>query len=80
MGRALTVRTILVFALSNQLPSWALKSAGEVNDLPGMNEVSNQPLRRSTIPFDSGSYGRSCTTFVASVPANDATPCASRPF
>jgi len=39
-----------------------------------MNEVSKNPLRRSTIPFHSGSYGRSCSTLVANVPANAATP------
>ena len=44
-----------------------------------MNEVSKNPLRRSTIPFDSGSRGRSCTILVASVPVNAATPSASRP-
>jgi hypothetical protein len=32
-----------------------LKSSGDAKDRPGMNEVSIQPLRRSTIPFDSGS-------------------------
>jgi hypothetical protein len=44
-----------------------------------MNEVPEYPLRRSTIPFDSGSRGRSCTICVASVPVNAATPSASFP-
>jgi hypothetical protein len=43
-----------------------------------MNEVSKNPLRRSTIPLDSGSRGRSSTNRVASVPANAVTPSASR--
>ena len=43
-----------------------------------MNEVSNQPLRRSTTPLDSGSRGGSSTSLVASVPMNDATPSARR--
>ncbi len=45
----------------------------------GMNEVSKNPLRRSTIPFDSESRGRSCMIAVASVPVNAATPSASLP-
>ena len=40
---------------------------------PGMNEVSKNPLRRSTIPLDSGSFGGSWTILVASVPVNAAT-------
>ena len=40
-GPALIVRTIRVFARSSQSVNWALKSAGEVNARPGMNEVSN---------------------------------------
>jgi len=44
-----------------------------------MNEVSKNPLRRSTIPLDSGSRDRSCTILVASVPVNALTPSASRP-
>ena len=43
-----------------------------------MNEVSNQPLRRSTTPLDSGSSGGSSTSLVASVPMNAATPSARR--
>ena len=39
-----------------------------------MNEVSNQPLRRSTIPLDSGSRGGSSTSLVASVPMNAGDP------
>ena len=66
------------FASSSQSLNWALKSAGEANERPGMNEVSNQPLRRSTMPLDSGSRGGSNTSLVASVPMNAATPSAWR--
>ena len=38
-----------------------------------MNEVSKNPLRRSTTPLDSGSFGGSSTILVANVPANTAT-------
>jgi hypothetical protein len=57
---------------------WVLNSPGDSNDRPGMNEVSNQPLRRSTRPLDSGSFGGSTTSLVASVPTNEATPSARR--
>ena len=43
-----------------------------------MNEVSNQPLRRSTSPLDSGSFGGSSTSLVARVPMNAGTPSARR--
>ena len=43
-----------------------------------MNEVSKKPLRRSTIPFDSGSRGGSRSSVVANVPVNPATPSACR--
>ena len=43
-----------------------------------MNEVSKNPLRRSTIPLDSGSRGGSRTSVVAKVPVNAATPAAFR--
>ncbi len=71
-GRVLVVRTTRVFAMASQSVNWSLKSAGESKCRPGMNEVSNQPLRRSTTPLDSGSRGASSTTLVASVPANTA--------
>jgi hypothetical protein len=51
----LIVRTTRAFARSSQSASWVLKSAGEMKVRPGMNEVSIQPLRRSTMPLDSGS-------------------------
>ena len=54
-GRALIVRTTRVFALVSQSANWASKSAGDAKSLPGMKEVSKNPLRRSTMPFDSGS-------------------------
>ena len=73
------MRTSRAFALASQSANWALKSAGEVNSRPGMNEVSKKPLRRSTMPLDSGSCGRSCTILVASVPVNAPTPSARRP-
>jgi hypothetical protein len=55
----LSVRTWRLLARSNHSPNWSLKSAGESNSRPGMNDVSKNPLRRSTIPFDSGSFGLS---------------------
>ena len=75
-GAAPTVLTLRLFAFANQPVSWSLKSCGEVNDLPGMNEVSNQPFLRFTMPLDSGSFGGSSTSRVASVPMNAATPSA----
>jgi hypothetical protein len=47
-------------------------------DRSGMNEVSNQPLRRSTTPLDSGSHGGSSTSLLATVPMNTLTPAANR--
>ncbi len=41
-----------------------------------MKDVSNQPLRLSTTPLDSGSRGGSSTSLVASVPMNASTPTA----
>ena len=49
------VRTTRAFAVVSQSPNWVLKSAGEVKSRPGMKEVSKNPLRRSTMPLDSGS-------------------------
>jgi hypothetical protein len=43
-----------------------------------MNDVSNHPLRRSTRPLDSGSFGGSSTSLTARVPMNNATPSARR--
>jgi hypothetical protein len=77
-GRALVVRTTRVFAVASHPLNWALKSAGEVKSRPGMNEVSKNPLRRSTTPFDSGSRGLSRSSVVANVPVNAATPSACR--
>ena len=77
-GATRIVRTTRAFALVSQSVNWASKSAGDVNDRPGMNDVSNQPLRRSTTPFDSGSRGGSSTSLVARVPMNAATPTAGR--
>ena len=76
--RPLIVRTTRAFAVDNLSVNWALKSAGEVHFRRGMNEVSNQPLRRSTKPLDSGSLGGSSTNLVARVPMNDVTPSARR--
>ena len=49
----------------------------------GLTQTNGQapknPLRRSTTPFDSGSWGRSCTSFTASAPTKEATPAARRP-
>lgn len=59
------VRTTRRFVRVNQSPNCVLKSAGEVKDRPSMNEVSNQPLRRSSKPLDSGSFGGSSTSLVA---------------
>ena len=72
------VRTTRAFARVSHSLNWVLKSAGEVKSRPGMNEVSKNPLRRSTIPLDSGSRGGSRTSVVASVPVNPATPSACR--
>ena len=44
-----------------------------------MNEVSKNPLRRSTTPLDSGSLGRSSTILVANVPANTAVGSVTLP-
>ena len=77
------VRTLRPFAMDSQSVNWSLKSAGEANWRPGMNEVSNQPLRRSTIPLLSGSRGGSSTSLVAKVPMNAGTPterCWPRPI
>lgn len=71
---ALVVRTTRLFAVPSQPLNWSLKSCGEAKSRPGMNEVSNQPLRRSTIPFDSGSLGGNSTSLVARVPMNAGTP------
>ena len=43
-----------------------------------MNEVSKKPLRRSTMPLDSGSLGGSSTNRVASFPTKAGTPSARR--
>lgn len=61
-----------------QSVNWELKSAGDANVRPGMNEVSNHPLRPSTMSLDSGSRGGSNTSLVAEVPMNEATPAARR--
>ena len=58
--------------------NWSLKSSGDVKVRPGMNEVSNQPLRRSTSLLDSGSLGGNNTSLVAKVPMKAATPSARR--
>ena len=73
------VRTTRAFALVSHSANWALKSAGEVKCRPGMNEVSKNPLRRSTTPLDSGSVGGSSTILVARVPANTAAGSVSLP-
>jgi hypothetical protein len=67
------VRTTRALAVVSQWLNWALKSAGDSKWRPGMKDVSKKPLRRSTMPLDSGSLGGSSTTLVASVPANTAT-------
>ena len=58
----------------SQSANWVLKSAGDAKSRPGMKEVSKNPLRRSTMPLDSGSYGLSRCSVVASVPVNAADP------
>ena len=58
--------------------NWVLKSAGDAKSRPGMKEVSKNPLRRSTRPLDSGSYGLSRCSVVARVPVNAPTPSACR--
>ena len=77
-GAAPIVRTVRRFARAGQSSNWAVKSAGDAKWRAGMNDVSNQPLRRSTTPLDSGSFGGSNTTFVAKVPAKAVTPSARR--
>ena len=46
----------------NHPASWALSSTGEVNDRPGMNEVSKNPFARSITPLDSGSLAEDLPT------------------
>ena len=70
------MRTTRAFARVSHAVNWSLKSAGDVKVRPGMNEVSNQPLRRSTRPLDSGSLGGNNTSLVAKVPMKAATPSA----
>jgi hypothetical protein len=48
-------RTGRVFARGNQAVRWVLKSTGEVNVRPGMNEVCKNWFALSTMPLDSGS-------------------------
>ena len=43
------------FAVPSQSVNWVSKWAGDLKSRPGMNEVSKNPLRRSTMPLDSGS-------------------------
>jgi len=73
------VRTSRWFARCSQSANRVLKSAGEANERLGMNEVSKNRFRRSTMPSDPGSFGGSCTTRVARVPVNAVTPAARRP-
>ena len=68
-----------VLARGSQSASWVLKSAGEANPRPGRNEVSKNPLLRSTIPLNSGSRGGASRTRVARVPANAAAGTLTRP-
>jgi hypothetical protein len=73
-------RTVRVLArVASQSPSWSLKSAGDANARPGRNEVSKNPLLRSTIPLNSGSRGGASLILVASVPANAAAGDVSFP-
>lgn len=59
---------------------WMLKSSGDVNDLPGRNEVSKNPLRRSTRPLNSGSLAGASLIRTPSVPANPAASAVSFPL
>jgi hypothetical protein len=73
-------RTVRVLArVASQSVSWSLKSAGEAKPLPGKNEVSKNPLLRSTIPLNSGSRGGTRRILVARVPANAAAGTLTRP-
>jgi hypothetical protein len=56
-----------------------LKSNGEVNVRPGRNEVSKNPLRRSTRPLDSGSRAGASLIRTPNVPANDAASTVNLP-
>ncbi|OIQ80460.1 hypothetical protein GALL_377780 [mine drainage metagenome] len=64
---------------SSQSASWMLKSNGEVKVRPGRNEVSKNPLRRSTRPLNSGSRAGASLIRTPSVPANDAASTVSLP-
>jgi hypothetical protein len=44
-------RSIRAFALGNHAAGWVVRSTGLVNDRPGMNEVSKNPLVRSITPL-----------------------------
>jgi hypothetical protein len=57
-----------------------LKSAGEANERAGMNDVSKNPLRRSTRPLDSGSYGGNCTIFCQRQLKTDQLPLTNTRF
>lgn len=72
-------RTVRVFARTSQSASWSLKSAGDAKTRPGRNEVSKNPLLRSTIPLNSGSRGGANRILVANVPANAAAGTLTRP-
>jgi hypothetical protein len=63
----------------SQSAIWTLKSAGKANVRPGRNEVSKNPLLRSTMPLNSGSFGGASRILVASVPANAAAGTDTRP-
>ncbi len=68
------------FARGSQSVSCVLKSAGEPNTRPGRNEVSRYPLRRSTMPLNSGSRGGGASLIVvANVPANAAAGAVTFP-
>lgn len=65
--------------LTSQSVSWSLTSAGDAKPRPGRNEVSKNPLLRSTIPLNSGSLGGASRILVARVPANAAAGAVSFP-
>lgn len=79
-GRPPIDRTVRALARGSQSASWVLKSAGEANRRPGRNEVSRNPLARSTMPLYSGSRGGASTIRVARVPANAAAATLTFPL
>ena len=63
-----------------QSVSCSLKSPGPVKVRPGRNEVSKNPLRRSTSPLNSGSLAGASLIRTPSVPAKLAASAVSLPL